>query len=187
MSIVTTGYGRSNKHENINNSARIWNRRISHASNPVVEHMIRRRYYGIRVEDKVNNETCETAILTKQCRAPFNGSLVKNSHNVIVHIDIQGRISVRTHGVKSHLLMSPETPQRYTEVELLSHHNEGTEYCRNYIAWLERSYKWAVKRAHSDNAKETLSMSDRLYKHGIDPTITPTYGPESSGLTDVKF
>lgn len=60
MSVVTTGDVVLDKHENINNSTKIRHRRFGHDSDAAVEHMIRRRNYGTRVKDKVNNQTCET-------------------------------------------------------------------------------------------------------------------------------
>lgn len=104
MSVVTSGDVRSNNHENINISAKLWHRRRSHLSDAAVEYMIRRRNYGMRVENEVNNRACEMYVLTKQSRAPSNRSLVKNTRDVTAHFDICGPILVQTYGGKSYFL-----------------------------------------------------------------------------------
>lgn len=83
-----------------------------------------------------NNSTtlsCQTGLLTKQCKAPSNGHLIKTSHDINAHVDICGPISLQAEGGKPYFPIMTTTPHRYTESTVLSHYTVAIDHFLKFI------------------------------------------------------
>lgn len=85
---------------------------------------------------------------------------------------------------KKYFLALMTAAQPYVSVHLLNAKYNVEEHCFNFVALLERNAKRSVKRFHSDNITELLSLRRRFGSTGITSMTSSSYTPQSNGFAD---
>lgn len=153
----------------------LWHIKMGHANSKVIDHMSRDKKYSMGHKNGLLEQSCDTCVQTKQTSVPAKGSLVDNSKDLTIHADICGPFRTQTFVKKVYFATMTSTPDRYTKAELLTHRNEPPQFCRDYIAWIERQSGQKVMHFHTDNAKELPAKQADLRNLEMILTTTSPY------------
>lgn len=131
---------------------------------------------------KKDYEVCKrTRNRQKLCRGKLIEGLVEST----IHVYICGTPELVSYGRAQYCLTLTSSPRCYIEVKVMEDRNDVHTYFKNYVSWVERSTGKAVKRAHTDNAKELLALGLKLSCIRIQSTTLSAYSSESIGYPSV--
>lgn len=177
---------------NKDSNYQIWHERLGHVN--------RKSFLKLKnlqmVEDvdlinSVNpvNDICESCILGKQTRLPFQKS--KNKGHVkrplfIIHSDICGPITPPTVDNKNYFVTFIDDFTHYTVVYLLEFKSEDLKVFKDFHAKSEVNFNCKIENLYCDNGGEYLSSDFKEYcvHHGISYHLSVPYTPEQNGVAE---
>lgn len=128
--------------------------------------------------------TRPTCTQMTQTKAHASDSLVDNALNTTIHADLCGPMFTQTPGRKRYILMLTTTPHRHLNVQLLRERKEAVQNVFNSINLADRNADIIVKRIHTDNALESVSMNRKLSKMCIKLTTTLAHIPTPNRVAE---
>lgn len=171
----------TNTDESIN-----WHRRLGHPSNKVLE-KLPKLVEGIAINDiKYTEEHCETCILSKQTRIPFNTIRNRATRPLqLIHTDVCGQIT-ETYDGNKYILTILDDYTHFTKIYLLKFKKEVTEYIKHYVEESERELKEKVSMIRCDNGGEYTNheLKEWCKLNGIKLDYTIPYTPQLNGKSE---
>ena len=162
----------------------LWHRRLGHISKDRIEKMADGMVEGLDTKQKAKKISCVPCVEAKQAKSPAIGKLAKGDIHHVIHSDIIGPISPRTIGGARYILCFIVEASRYAKIFIIKKRSEVLACFKEFQSWIERTTDVLVKRFHSDNAKEYVSMGKYLREEGITQTFSTAYTPQSNGLAE---
>ena len=166
------------------NGAELWHLRLEHIGISAVKHMFNVTEYNMKLNECPDTQNCTTCLIANQQKQAASGKLVNDGEQHTIHTDICGPLNYFTKGGARYFVTFIVASSRYCDVGLLRSRSDMPDTLFNFIAWLERNTSVTVKRIHSDNAKEYVSLDSSLLEKGIWHTYSSAYTPQSNGLAE---
>lgn len=127
---------------------------------------------------------CEVCVEAKQFKATCTGSIAKEKEDHVFHSDIIGLIQPFLIGKSTDILTFIVERSIFKKAYILKSRSEVYKQLKEFKAWLERATSLTVKRFHSDQVKEYISLGDMLKKERIVQTFSTSHTPQSNGLAE---
>lgn len=145
---------------------------------------------GIKISKKdfdVLNEICETCIMAKQVRLPFNNERTKAKRPLeIIHTDICGPLEPVTWNNKWYFVTMIDDFTNFTMVSLITNKSEATEELKNYILMVEAKWNLKVSKIRCDNGGEYVNKNLKSWceMKGIILNYTIPHSPQMNGKAE---
>ncbi|KAL8093468.1 hypothetical protein AgCh_035373 [Apium graveolens] len=148
-------------------------------------HCIRKGY--LTPFDFESYPTCESCLLGKMTKSPFNGHGERAADLLgLVHTDVCGPMSTQAMGGFSYFITFIDDRSRFEYVYLMKHKSEAFEKFKEYKYEVEKQTKHSIITLRSDRGGEYLNgeFLDYLKENGIVSQWTPPYTPQLNGVSE---
>jgi hypothetical protein len=155
----------------------LWHRRFGHAS------LVKARGLNIPV---VLEEACESCIVGKFKRIPFNGSLPSETEPLaLVTADLFGPTS-SSHMGKKYMLLICDSFSRFTAAFFLHSKSEAVKCLLTYQKWAEKQTGHLIRRIHTDGGREFQNniFKDYCKEQGMNLTSTAPYSSLQNPISE---
>ena len=104
----------------------------------------------------------------------------------LIHSDLGDLKQTMAKGGKKFYVSFSEDYSRFTRVYLLRNKDEAFGMFLSYKDEVENQLNRKIKMIRSDRGGEYIPLNDYYENEGIINEVTPSYSPESNGVTKIK-
>ena len=163
-------------------SSALWHFRLGHLSSTRLEKL----HASFPFIDVDKNSICDVCHYAKHKKLPFNNSFNHASHLFdLVHFDVWGPLSTKSHNGHSYFLTAVDDFSRFTWVILMKSKAETRQHVINFVKMIETQYHLNVKCIRSDNGPE-FAMSTFYNSKGIIHQTSCVETPQQNGRVERK-
>lgn len=164
-----------------------WHIKLGHPSQKTLENLPN-LVDGMSIQGNktIEKQTCETCIVSKQTRLPFNTTRTRADRALqIIHTDICGQLEP-THDGNRYILTILDDYTHFTKIYLLKLKSQASYYLKQYIQESERELKEKVSTIRCDNGGEYKSTEFVSWcrQNGIKLDFTIPYSPQLNGKSE---
>ncbi|KAK8986979.1 hypothetical protein V6N11_055296 [Hibiscus sabdariffa] len=132
-------------------------------------------------------DVCESCLLGKMTKAPFNGKSERASDLLgLIHSDVCGPMNTQARGGFHYFITFTDDFSRYGYIYLMRHKSEALEKFKEFRNEVQNQHGKSIKALRSDGGGEYLSHEfDELLKEcGIVSQLTPPGTPQWNGVSE---
>ncbi|KAK9044683.1 hypothetical protein V6N11_058577 [Hibiscus sabdariffa] len=132
-------------------------------------------------------DVCESCLLGKMTKAPFNGKSERASDLLgLIHSDVCGPMNTQARGGFHYFITFTDDFSRYGYIYLMRHKSEALEKFKEFRNEVQNQHGKSIKALRSDRGGEYLSHEfDELLKEcGIVSQLTPPGTPQWNGVSE---
>ena len=102
----------------------------------------------------------------------------------VIHSDVFGPMSQASLGSYRYYVSFIDEYSCFIRISPITRKSQVKETFEWYLAWTERKYNCKIKRLHSGNGGEYVSLEPFLSQRGIEVSRSPPYSPEQNGIAE---
>ena len=127
-------------------------------------------------------EACQRGKHTRQSlhRNPVRAQAVGDFNDS----DVCGPMSQASLGGSRYYVSFIDEYSGFIRILPITRKSQVRETFERYLAWTERKFNCKIKRLHSDNGGEYVSLEPFLSQSGIEVSRSPPYSPEQNGIAE---
>lgn len=163
---------------------RVWHERLSHQNVGHVENLLK----TMNVKYKKENQFfCESCVMGKHHRLPFNRSQSKSVKvGDLTHSDVCGPIEVKSLGGARYFVLFKDDFSHFRTVYFIKQKSEVAELVKKYMRSMKSDMSCSVVVFRSDNGLEYINKNVKSFfeSYGITHQTTVAYTPEQNGRAE---
>lgn len=165
----------------------LWHRRLGHASQHAMDTLVRHGMVtGLNPEPK-RIGFCDTCVLGKQCREPFDGSRQRAARPLErVHSDVCGPIDPPAWDGSRYFVSFIDDFTHFAVIYPIKKKSEVFECFKEYEAMATTHFEKKISKLTVDQGREYCSNEQRKYYKwkGIQLQPTVAYSPQQNGVAE---
>ena len=157
----------------------LWNVRLGHVNLGSIKKLVRSgAASGLNLGARRNVTPCTSCVKGKQTRQSLRrNDKGSQERSAVIHTDKCGPMSVAYFSGERFFVSLVDEYSGYISIIPILRKSYVLLHFRMYQAWIERKYECSIKRVHSDNGVEVISMRDFMSEKGIEQSRSPPYSP----------
>jgi transposase InsO family protein len=164
----------------------LWHRRMGHLHHASLKQLLTRN--GITVSPTTGHLPCESCVVGKMHKLPFNKKQEKRSTEILqlVHSDVCGPMEEVTHGGYRYFVTFLDDFSHVVVVYLLRSKSEVSDKLKEYYNMATTQHQRKLQRLRIDNGTEYVnrSVTDFCKANGILLEPTNPYTPQQNGTAE---